>query len=113
MAAGQEPIAALVLPGDDRPRAVLKGFVLVDPDGVVSATAGAPSGRAYIPRAVPLPTREFLGNMLPRDPAGSTALRRVDRDTAATLFKAALDERRAALAEAAAGPRPGRRPDPG
>ncbi|MGW1060293.1 hypothetical protein [Micromonospora rubida] len=102
VAPGQEPIAALVLPGDDRPRAVLKGVALVDPDGVVSATAGAPSGRDYISRTVPLPTREFLGNMLPRDPAGSTALRRVDRDTAATLFKAALDERRAALAEAAA-----------
>ncbi|MET8119590.1 hypothetical protein [Micromonospora sp. NPDC005189] len=102
VAPGQEPIAALMLPGDDRPRAVLEGFVLVDPDGVVSATAGASSGRPYTASMVPLPRREFLGNMLHRDPAGSAALRRVDRDIAATLFKAALDERRAAMAEAAA-----------
>ncbi|MFG3417591.1 hypothetical protein ACIBTZ_00805 [Micromonospora sp. NPDC049460] len=98
VASGQEPVAALVLPGDDRPRAVLDGFVLVDPDGVVSA---AGSG-GYNPAALPLPERKFLGNMLPRDPAGSTALRRVDRDTATMLLKVALDERRAALAEKAA-----------
>ncbi|RLK25238.1 hypothetical protein DER29_3228 [Micromonospora sp. M71_S20] len=102
VAAGQEPIAALVLPGDDRPRAVLHGPVLVDPDGMVSAAAGPPSSRDYSPGAVPLPARQFLGNMLPRDPAGSTALRRMDRETAAALLKAALDERRAALAEEAA-----------
>ncbi|MEV0806360.1 hypothetical protein [Micromonospora sp. NPDC050200] len=102
VAPGQEPIAALVLPGDDRPRAVLKGFVLVDPDGVVSAASGPPSSRNYTPDAVPLPGQKFLGNMLPRDPAGSTALRRMDRDTAAALLKAALDERHAALAEKAA-----------
>lgn len=101
VAPGQEPIAALVLPGDDRPRAILKGFVLVDPDGVVSAAAGPPSSRGYTPEAVPLPGQKFLGNMLPRDPAGSTALRRMDRDTAAALLKVALDERRAALAEKA------------
>jgi hypothetical protein len=102
VAPGQQPIAALVLPGDDRPRAVLSGFVLVDPDGVVSATGRTSPGREGAPGTVPLPEQEFLGNMLPRDPAGSTALRRVDRDTAAALFEAALDERRAALAEAAA-----------
>ncbi|RKR86585.1 hypothetical protein BDK92_0818 [Micromonospora pisi] len=102
VAPGQEPIAALVLPGDDRPRAVLKGFVLVDPDGVVSAAAGPPSSRAYTSSAVPQPGQAFLGNMSPRDPAGSAALRRTDRDTAAALFKVALDERRAALAEEAA-----------
>ncbi|MET7705793.1 hypothetical protein [Micromonospora sp. NPDC005413] len=102
VASGQEPIAALTLPGDDRPRAVLEGFVVVDPDGVVSATAGTSSGRPYTARVAPLPRREFLGNMLHRDPAGSAALRRVDQDIAATLFAAALDERRTAMAEAAA-----------
>ncbi|MCX4388002.1 hypothetical protein OG777_13795 [Micromonospora peucetia] len=101
VAPGQEPIAALVLPGDDRPRAVLKGFVLVDPDGVTSA-AGPSSSRDDTSATIPLPGQKFLGNMLPRDPAGSTALRRLDRDTAAVLFKGALDERRAVLAEAAA-----------
>ncbi len=102
VAPGQEPIAALVLPGDDRPRAVLTGFALVDPDGVVSAAVGPPSSRDYTRDAVPLPEQAFLGNMLPRDPTGSTALRRMDRDTAAVLLKVALDERRAALAEEAA-----------
>ncbi|MFD2762583.1 hypothetical protein [Micromonospora eburnea] len=99
---GQTPVAALVLPGDDRPRAVLKGFALVDPDGVVTAAAGRTSSGEHARAAVPLPGTEFLGNMLPRDPAGSTALRRMDRDTAAVLLKVALDERRAALAERAA-----------
>ncbi|MGC5333469.1 hypothetical protein [Micromonospora sp. DT62] len=102
VAAGQEPIAALVLPGDDRPRAVLKGLVLVDPDGMVSAAAGPPSSRDYRPGPVPLPARQFLGNLLPRDPDGSAALRRMDRETAAALLKVALDERRAILAEEAA-----------
>ncbi|SCL21595.1 hypothetical protein GA0074692_1211 [Micromonospora pallida] len=97
VAPGQEPIAALVLPGDDRPRAVLKGFALVDPDGVVSAV-----GQGHSP-GVALPSGpNFIGHLLPRDPAGSTALRQLDRETAAALFKVALDERRAALAEAAA-----------
>ncbi|MEH0970697.1 hypothetical protein V6U77_06115 [Micromonospora sp. CPCC 205546] len=102
VAAGQEPLAALVLPGDDRPRAVLSGPVLVDPDGVVSAAAGPPSARDYNPDAVPLPGQKFLGNLLPRDPAGSTALRHTDRETAAALLKVAVDERRAVLAEEAA-----------
>ncbi|WP_428964915.1 hypothetical protein [Micromonospora fluostatini] len=102
VAPGREPVAALVLPGDDRPRAVLANFVLVDPDGVVSAAGAVSSGRAGASAAIPLPAPEFLGNLLPRDPAGSAALRRVDRDTAADLFQAALDERRAALAEEAA-----------
>ncbi|MER7417308.1 hypothetical protein ABT346_11055 [Micromonospora peucetia] len=101
VAPGQEPIAALVLPGDDRPRAVLKGLVLVDPDGVTS-DVGPPSSRDHTSETIPLPGLKFLGNLLPRDPAGSTALRRVDRDVAAVLLKVALDERRAALAEAAA-----------
>ncbi len=98
VARGQQPVAALVLPGDDRPRAVLKGVVLVDPDGVVSA-AGSPFSRDHTAGAAPLPAEKFLGNMLPRDPAGSTALRRMDRDTAAALLKVAVDERNAALAE--------------
>ena len=102
VARGQQPIAALVLPGDDRPRAVLKGLVLVGPDGVVSAADGPPSSQRYTADAIPLPGQNFLGYLLPRDPAGSTALRRIDRDTAAALFKVALDERRAALAEEAA-----------
>ncbi|MBO4204455.1 DNA-binding protein [Micromonospora echinofusca] len=107
VAGGTQPIAALLLPGDDRPRAVLSGFVLVDPDGVVSS-AGEPASDA-----VPLPNPEFLGNLLPRDPDGSTALRRMDADTAAALFTLALDERRAALAaRAAAQTTTGLRPGP-
>ncbi|MDI5940278.1 hypothetical protein QLR68_19460, partial [Micromonospora sp. DH15] len=99
--AGQEPVAALVLPGDERPRAVLGNLALLDPDGVASAVAGV-SGQDYTPGAVPLPGPDFLGNLLPRDPAGSTALRRIDRDAVAGLLAAAVDERRAQLADAAA-----------
>lgn len=102
VAPGQEPVAALVLPGDDRPRAVLTGLVLLDPDGVASAAAGPPSSRSYTPDAIPLPGPRFLGHLRPRDPDGSAALRRMDRDTAAALLKVAVDERRAALAEEAA-----------
>ncbi|SCL71177.1 hypothetical protein GA0070606_5639 [Micromonospora citrea] len=102
VAAGQEPIAALVLPGDDRPRAVLKGLALVDPDGMVSAVAGPPDSRDFHRRRHPLPGPRFLGHLVPRDPAGSAALRRIDRDTVAALLKFAVDQRRAALAEQAA-----------
>ncbi|MEV0728283.1 hypothetical protein [Polymorphospora sp. NPDC050346] len=102
VAPGREPIAALVLPGDDRPRAVLKGLVLVDPDGVVCTVVGPSSTRDNHPGAVPLPGERFLGAMLPRDPAGSAALRRMDRDVADVLLKVAVDERRAVLAEQAA-----------
>ncbi|MCI4066825.1 hypothetical protein MRQ36_31400 [Micromonospora sp. R77] len=102
VAPGQEPVAALVLPGDDRPRAVLKGLVLLDPDGVASAAAGPPSSRSYTRDAIPLPGLRFLGYLQPRDPAGSAALRRMDREVTAALLKVAVDERRAALAEVAA-----------
>ncbi|MFC8907249.1 hypothetical protein, partial [Micromonospora sp. NPDC057140] len=105
--AGREPIAALVLPGDDRPRAVLSNLVLLGPDGVASAVAGE-SGRDHTPAAVPLPGPDFLGNLLPRDPAGSAALRRIDRGTVAGLLAVAVDERRARLAEAATRPGAGR-----
>lgn len=100
VAGGRKPIAALVLPGDDRPRAVLSGPVLVDPDGVVSAAAGPPTSRNYTPEAIPLPGERFIGHLRARDPDGSAALRRMDRETAAALLKAAVDERRAALAGA-------------
>ncbi|WP_229406235.1 hypothetical protein [Micromonospora sp. NBRC 110038] len=109
--AGQEPIAALVLPGDDRPRAVLGNLALLDPDGVASAVAGE-SGRDYTPGAVPLPGPDFLGNLLPRDPAGSAALRRIDRDAVAALLVAAVDERRALLADPAANRTGAGRPGP-
>ncbi|MGW4502656.1 hypothetical protein ACWENR_29120 [Micromonospora sp. NPDC004336] len=102
VAAGQEPVAALVLPGDDRPRAVLRGLVLVDPDGTVSAVPGPPHSRDYHRRRHPLPDQKFLGHLVPRDPAGSAALRRIDRETVAALLKFAVDQRRAALAEEAA-----------
>ncbi|MEV7231883.1 hypothetical protein AB0M79_33490 [Polymorphospora sp. NPDC051019] len=102
VAAGREPIAALVLPGDDRPRAVLKGLVLVDPDGMVCTVVGPSTTRDDHPDALPLPGERFLGAMLARDPAGSAALRRMDRDVAGVLLKVALDEHRAVLAEQAA-----------
>ncbi|WDZ83698.1 hypothetical protein [Micromonospora cathayae] len=106
--AGQRPVALLMLPGDDRPRAVLSNLALLDPDGVVSAVGGEPGGDLG-PRGMPLPGPAFLGNLLPRDPAGSAALRRIDRDTVAGLLTAAVAERHAALAGASTG-RPGTTP---
>ncbi|MGW0432685.1 hypothetical protein ACWDV4_09085 [Micromonospora sp. NPDC003197] len=100
------PIGAVALPGDDRPRALLSNHTLVDPDGVVSSVAGSPKSRNHPPEAAPLPWQEFAGNLVARDPAGSTALRRIDRDSVASLFKAAIEayaaEQAAAKAKEAA-----------
>jgi hypothetical protein len=83
------PFAALTLPGDDRPRALVRDkndqVDIVDPDGVVTAgtfeafTAGNPV----------LPPTSFWHMMRIRDREGSAALRAVDDETAAALLEAA------------------------
>ncbi|MDB1086123.1 DNA-binding protein [Streptomyces sp. ACA25] len=86
------PLHALVFPGDARPRALVRnGFRvrLVDGDGVVTAEAstdGAPGAFARGTRVLP-PVR-YWHLLRPRDPQGSEALRRIDRDTAAALIDA-------------------------
>ncbi|GAA3513594.1 hypothetical protein FHR32_008305 [Streptosporangium album] len=87
------PVLAVTFPGDDRPRAVTgrhRDVALVDPERVVTATVsvnGSPgvfaAGTALLP---PLRYWHFLG---PRDPEGSSALRRIDEETAAALLKGA------------------------
>ncbi|GAA3755069.1 DNA-binding protein [Plantactinospora mayteni] len=95
------PVAALTLPGDDRPRAVLDDLSLVDPDGVVSAAAGQRGqNRDYTPDAIPLPPRNHWHQLRPRDPQGSVALRRIDHETAAALLKGATEVQSAKPAEA-------------
>ncbi|MEO3816414.1 hypothetical protein [Plantactinospora sp. B24E8] len=84
------PVGALTLPGDDRPRALLADNSLVDPDGVVTAVLG--SSKAYSPTTMPMPPRAYWHQLRARDPEGSAALRRIDRETVAALVKAALEQ---------------------
>ncbi|GAA3943777.1 DNA-binding protein [Actinomadura viridis] len=87
------PFGALVLPGDDRPRALMRnemgfGWVrLIDPDGIVTAT----DAEAFRAGGPPLPPQAFWPLLRPRDPEGSAALRGIGRETVAALFKAARD----------------------
>lgn len=80
-------------PGGDRPCALTTGYrgiKLIDPEGVVVATAssqGAPG--AFAEGTALLPPLRYWRCMRPRDPEGSTALRRIDGETAAALLKAA------------------------
>ncbi|MFJ6213305.1 DNA-binding protein [Streptomyces sp. NPDC092296] len=87
------PALALTLPGDDRPRGVLthwRGVSLLDPEGVATATAepGRPPGPFSAGSAM-LPPLDYWHCLRPRDPEGSAALRRADRETGAALLKAA------------------------
>ncbi|MFE5793713.1 DNA-binding protein [Streptomyces sp. NPDC056503] len=91
------PIAALVFPGDDRPRALSREWrklSLTDPDGVVTATAESGRSELFKTAAAPLPPLPFLYALRPRDPQGSAALRVADAETAGTLLKAAVDAER-------------------
>ncbi len=87
------PGRALTLPGDDRPRAVVRNgyrISLLDPDGVVTAVAKTddPPGE-FGEGTLILPPLRYWHCLRPRDPEGSVALRRIDRETAAALLKAA------------------------
>ncbi|MCQ6555847.1 DNA-binding protein [Streptomyces sp. C10-9-1] len=98
------PVAALLFPGDDRPRAVTRGSYavsLVDPDGAVTATADTDDPPGPFGEGTPiLPPVEYWHCLRPRDPEGSAALRRADRDTAAALLKAASTDEGKGLREA-------------
>lgn len=86
--AGATPVAAVTLPGDDQPRALLSDLRLVSPDGVV--TASAHNGHRlgdFAAGSLQLPPVDYWHQLRPRDPEGSAALRRVDRETAAALLK--------------------------
>ncbi|MGA5699097.1 DNA-binding protein [Peterkaempfera bronchialis] len=87
------PQLALTLPGDDRARALTTAWrtvTLLDPDGVATATATPDGDPGPFAAGSPLlPPLAYWHCLRPRDPEGSAALRRVDRETAAALLKAA------------------------
>ncbi|MFD3548355.1 DNA-binding protein [Streptomyces sp. NPDC058655] len=87
------PVAALTLPGDDRPRALSQSWRelrLTDPDGVVTTASRSDHGHAaFATGSVELPPLTHWYALRPRDARGSAALRAADRETVATLLKAA------------------------
>jgi len=89
------PFHALFLPGADEPRVLVRNdyrFQLIDPDGVVTAEAEVRAvSEPFSAGTGLLPPVHYWHCMRPRDPRGSQALRRIDRETAASLLKAALD----------------------
>lgn len=90
---GNAPLAALAFPGDDRPRALTQSYQqlsISDPDGVVTAQSRGDERRApFATGNVSLPPLSHWYALRPRDPEGSAALRTADRETVATLLKAA------------------------
>ncbi|MFI1356524.1 DNA-binding protein [Streptomyces sp. NPDC020898] len=94
------PVRAVLFPGADRPVAVVTGsysLKLIDQDGVVTATAKTDNRPGtFAAGTLVLPPLRFWHLLRPRDPQGSEALRRVDRDTVAALLTDAARERAAA-----------------
>ncbi|MEU6256962.1 DNA-binding protein [Streptomyces sp. NPDC047043] len=103
-AAVGRPFALVMFPGAERPSAVVRNgwqIDLVDADGVV--TAWAKTDRApgvFGEGTLLLPPGQYWECLTARDPEGSQALRRVDRDTAAALLTAAADDAQEALPDA-------------
>ncbi|MFF7260468.1 DNA-binding protein [Streptomyces sp. NPDC008159] len=88
------PYAAVLFPGADRPVAATRDnwrIHLVDPDGVVTATARVDGAPGDFAEGTPiLPPLRYWHCLRPRDPRGSAALRAIDDDTARALLKAEL-----------------------
>ncbi|MHC6624954.1 DNA-binding protein [Streptomyces globosus] len=86
------PVAALAVPGDDRPRGLTQNWralTITDPDGVVTTvTSGDHRSDGFSTGVVQLPPLPFWYALRPRDPEGSAALRTAGADTAAALMKA-------------------------
>ncbi|GAA2725053.1 DNA-binding protein [Actinocorallia aurantiaca] len=91
---GVAPSSGLLMPGDDRIRAVLARSYqaeLIDQDGVVTAfvkTDAVPGAFAEGTRL--LPPARYWHWLRPRDLRGSEALRRIDDETVLSLIKAAV-----------------------
>ncbi|WP_189966168.1 DNA-binding protein [Streptomyces avidinii] len=95
------PVAALVLPGDDRPRVLSQHWQelsITDPDGVVTARSrdGHRRRSVFGTGSVDLPPLSHWYALRPRDTEGSTALRAADRETVAALLKSAAAAEKAA-----------------
>ncbi|MCA2225976.1 DNA-binding protein [Nonomuraea aurantiaca] len=90
------PARALMFPGDDRPRTIVKGgyrLNLVDPDGVVTAVARTDDAPGHFAMgSLILPPVRYWCYLRPRDPEGSAALRALDLDTAEALLEVAGEE---------------------
>ncbi|GHE50722.1 DNA-binding protein [Streptomyces capitiformicae] len=98
------PSALVVFPGADRAVAVVRGswqLDLVDSEGVVTAvTKTDRTPGVFGEGTLLLPPVQYWECMTPRDPEGSEALRRIDRDTSAALLKAAAQPDEKALPDA-------------
>jgi hypothetical protein len=96
-----DPVHALMMPGAQRPVAVVDGYhevTLVDADG--QATAHARTDRApgaFAEGTAILPPISYWHCLTPRDPAGSAALRALDDATGAALLAAGTAQRSADL----------------
>ncbi|WP_172639190.1 DNA-binding protein [Streptomyces tailanensis] len=98
------PSALVVFPGDDQARAVVRNgwqLQIVDTDGVVTSVAKTDrTPGVFGEGTLLLPPVQYWECMTPRDPEGSEALRRIDRDTSAALLAAAAQDDKKALPDA-------------
>ncbi|WP_371503206.1 DNA-binding protein [Kitasatospora sp. NBC_00374] len=87
------PVRRVLFPGCDHPQAVAQdsySISLYDEDHVVTATARTDNAPGtFAEGSLALPPLRYWHCLQPRDPQGSRALRRIDRDTTAALIKAA------------------------
>ncbi|MFD7033475.1 DNA-binding protein [Streptomyces sp. NPDC059917] len=87
------PVAALVFPGDDRPRVLThhwRQLSLTDPDGVVTVESRGGYSSTLSTGSVELPPLAHWYALRPRDPESSAALRTADREGIGALLKAAV-----------------------
>ncbi|MFH8727770.1 DNA-binding protein [Streptomyces termitum] len=86
------PLAAVLVPGDPRPRALTRRWRVLslhDPDGVVTTTCEGDRSELFATAGSALPPLPFLYALRARDARGSAALRAADAETAGALLKAA------------------------
>jgi hypothetical protein len=93
----EAPLHALRFPGADRPLAVIRtwrGVELLDTDGtVVTEAPKSHNPGPFTAGTALLPPLRYWHLLLPRDPQGSAALRRIDEKTSAALLTGAMAER--------------------
>ncbi|MDK9495298.1 DNA-binding protein [Streptomyces katrae] len=109
---GPLPRAAVVFPGDDRPRAVSQDWrtlALTDPEGAVTCRVTSDhNGGLYWTGHTELPRLAYWYCLRPRDPEGSAVLRAMDgRAAGALLAAAAQAEKRTDLPALVAAALPG------
>ncbi|MFJ1865161.1 DNA-binding protein [Streptomyces sp. NPDC088097] len=89
------PHGAVVLPGDDRPRALShdwRTLTLTDPEGAVTARISCDQQyHVYGVQGAALPPSDYWYCLRPRDPEGSAVLRGIDTAVAGALLAAAAE----------------------